>query len=158
VPFIGPRRERSGQRGEQPAAWWASMAQPFRFQRETERRGNREVVSRWLFEGVEGAWEVSRRRSRAAARPVMQGGSVAWPEEGDEGGVGQLDQFGQGCRTLGGLARPFGPDGNWAGARKKKNKKGACDGLGQIDSRAGIKEERIWVAEMAFKFCSWFFI
>jgi hypothetical protein len=60
------------------------------------------------------------------------------------------------CRTPGGLARPFGPDGNWAGARKEKEK-GACDGLGQIDSRAGIEAKRMWVAEMAFKFYSRFF-
>jgi hypothetical protein len=61
------------------------------------------------------------------------------------------------CRTLGGLARPFGPDGNWARVREKKKKKGACDRLGQIDSRDAIEEERIWVADMAFKFYSTFF-
>jgi hypothetical protein len=45
------------------------------------------VLSRRLFEG---AWEVSRHRSRAAALSEMQGGGAARPEEGDEGGVGQF--------------------------------------------------------------------
>jgi hypothetical protein len=75
---------------------------------------------------------------------------VAQPEEGGEGGVGQLGQFG---RVV--------PNARWAGkavcagwklgrGERKEKEKGAYDGLGQIDSRAGIEDERIWVAVFDF--------
>jgi hypothetical protein len=45
------------------------------------------------------------------------------PEVEDEGGVGQLGQFGRVGQMLSGLARQFGLDGNWAGAGEKKRKR-----------------------------------
>jgi hypothetical protein len=104
APFIGPRREQSGRRGEQPATSvgfnGATISVP-KGNREEGKWGAGEVVSRRLFEGE---WEASRQRSREAAQLKTQGGDVAHPEEGDEGGVGQLGQF-----------RRVVPNARWAG-------------------------------------------
>jgi hypothetical protein len=88
------------------------------------KRGAREVVSQRLFEG---AWEASRRKSRAAVRPEAEGSGMAGLEEGDE-----LVSGPDGPQVPGGLARSFGPDGlkgSWANAGGKKRNQHT--GLGQ---------------------------
>jgi hypothetical protein len=74
------------------------MAQPFWFRRETETRGNREVIGRQLFEGAKEGEPTEEQRTTPNV-------GSARPEEGDDP-----------KRRLGrsGLRRPIGQLG-WSG-------------------------------------------